>query len=284
MSSPPFISIVIPTLHSLVIDQTLASLRNQTYDLARCEVIVVGQDKHQLVIEDELIRFDRTATPLAPAAARNRGILQARGEVIAFLDADCIAAPDWLSVLDERYQDPAVCVVGGSVDFDRNRYWAFADNVSMFYDYMTSAPGHTRTLLPSLNLSARRMVFDRVGLFDERYPHPSGEDADLTIRMRRAGFVLHFEPRAVVYHQPPRHRPVDLLRHSFFQGRYSTKVDPRYAAQEGLPWPLRTRLGLILGAPLLAAAATIRIFLPRRDFGAIGSFCLPSTCRKSLGA
>ena len=58
---------------------------------------------------------------------------------------------------------------------------------------------------------------------------------------------------------------MDLLRHSFYQGRYSTKVDPRYAAQEGLPWLLRTRAGLVLGAPLLAAGATWRIFVPRQD-------------------
>jgi hypothetical protein len=135
----------------------------------------------------------------------------------------------------------------------------------MFHEYMVDAPGRRRPQLPSLNLSVRRWVLDAVGRFDERYPRPAGEDADLTIRMRQAGLVLWFEPRAVVYHRPPRHRPVELLRHGFYQGRYSTKVDPRYAAQEGLPWPLRTRLGLILFAPLLAAGATWRIFVPRRD-------------------
>lgn len=258
-------SVVIPTLHSPFIDQTLDSLRGQRYDKSCVEVIVVGQDRYDLVREDGLVCFGRSSTPLPPAVARNRGIEQASGDVIAFLDADCLADPNWLAVLAECYRDPKVHVVGGGVDFARDNFWSLADNVSMFHDYVVSSPGRTRSQLPSLNLSARRWVFQEVGYFDERYPRPAGEDADLTIRMRRAGLVLRFEPCAVVYHCPPRHRPMDLLRHSFYQGRYSTKVDPRYAAQEGLPWLLRTRVGLVLGAPLLAAGATWRIFVPRRD-------------------
>lgn len=258
-------TVIIPTLHSPFIDRTLDSLREQRYDLSCVEVIVVGQDRYGLVREDKLVRFDCSPVPLPPAMARNRGIKQASGDVIVFLDADCLASTTWLAVLAERYKDPGVYVVGGAVDFSRDHYWSLADNVSMFHEFMVGSPGRKRSQLPSLNLSARQSVFSEVGIFDERYPRPAGEDANLTIRMRKAGFELHFEPRAVVYHHPSRHRPVDMLRHSFYQGRYSTKVDSRYAVQEGLPWPLRTRLGLVLLAPLLAAGATGRIFIPRRD-------------------
>jgi glycosyltransferase involved in cell wall biosynthesis len=259
------VSVLIPNLHSPIVDRTLESLQRQTYRLAGVEVIVVGMDKYGIVHEDELVHHHRTEHPTSPAVARNLGIKAAHGEVLCFVDADCVADPNWLAALTERYADPSVHVVGGAVDFARDNYWSLADNVSMFHDYMVDSPGRRRNQLPTLNLSARRKVFDKVGLFDERYPRPAGEDADLTIRMRKAGFELHFEPRAVVHHYPLRGRPADLLRHSFYQGRYSTKVDPRYAAQEGLPWPLRTRVGLILCMPLLAAGATWRIFVRRRD-------------------
>ncbi len=258
-------TVVIPTLNSPLIDQTIGSLHSQFYDLSLVEVIVVGQDKYNLVREDALVRFIRSPIPLSPAAARNVGIREASGEIIAFIDADCLADPMWLTKLAERYEDATVHVVGGAVDFARDNYWTTADNISMFHDYMVGSPIRRYTQLPSLNLSARRWVFEKVGYFDERYPRPAGEDADLTIRMRRAGFVLHFEPGAVVYHCPSRRNLIDLLHHGFYQGRYSAKVDPRYATQEGLPWPLRTKLGLLLCAPLLAAGATWRIFIPRRD-------------------
>lgn len=259
------VSIIVPNLHSPIIDRTLESLRQQTYGLAGVEVIVVGMDKYGMVHEDALVHHHRTEHPTSPAVARNLGIKAAHGEVLCFIDADCVADPNWLAALMAKYTDPSIHIVGGAVDFTHDDYWSLADNISMFHDYMVNSPGRKRDQLPSLNLSARRWVFDKVGFFDERYPRPAGEDADLTIRMRKAGFVLNFEPRTVVYHCPPRHRPMDLLRHSFYQGRYSTKVDPRYAAQEGLPWLLRTRVGLVLGAPLLAAGATWRIFVPRRD-------------------
>lgn len=259
------VSVIIPNLNSPVIGRTLQSLRQQTYGLAGVEIIVVGMDEQGLVREDESVRHHRTEYPTPPAVARNLGIQAAHGQVLCFIDADCVADPDWLAALMARYADPSVHVVGGAVDFAYGDYWSLADNVSMFYSYMVDSPGWRRNQLPSLNLSARRRVFEEVGFFDERYPRPAGEDADLTIRMRRAGFVLHFEPCAVVHHHPPRHRPVDLLRHSLYQGRYSTKVDPRYAGREGLPWPLRTRVGLLLFMPLLAAGATWRIFASRHD-------------------
>lgn len=259
-------TVIIPVLHSPVVHQTLDSLREQRYDLSQVEVIVVGQDKFGLVGEDSLVRFDRSSEPLAPAVARNRGIEQASGDVIAFLDSDCVASPDWLMVLAECYQDPAVHVVGGAVDFARDNYWTLSDNVSMFHDYMVGSLRGKRSQLPSLNLSARRRVFDEVGCFDERYPRPAGEDADLTIRMRRSGFDLHFEPRAVVYHHPPRHRFVDLLCHSFYQGKYSTKVDPRYVGtSDSLPFLLRWRLSLVLAAPVLAAGVVARVYGQHRE-------------------
>ncbi|HWQ83603.1 MAG TPA: hypothetical protein VN363_03500, partial [Anaerolineales bacterium] len=97
--------------------------------------------------------------------------------------------------------------------------------------------------------------------FDERYPRPAGEDADITIRLRNAGYRLEFEPRAVVTHSPPRHHFSDMLRHSYYQGMYSTKVDPRYAKDEGLPGVLRSRAGLILAAPVLALLVSGGIFI-----------------------
>jgi hypothetical protein len=114
-------------------------------------------------------------------------------------------------------------------------------------------------LLPSLNFAIRRQVFEKVGGFDERYPKPSGEDADLSIRLRKSGFYLEFDPTAVVVHNPPRHRLVDLLRHGYYQGKYSTKVDPRYAQEDGLPRLVRTRVGLILFSPLLAVGSLYRM-------------------------
>jgi cellulose synthase/poly-beta-1,6-N-acetylglucosamine synthase-like glycosyltransferase len=255
-----FITVIIPNLHTPSVGGAMRALEQQAFDRASFEVIVVGMDKFGLVQESDGVRFDRSERPLSPAQARNRGARQARGEVLAFTDADCLPSPEWLAILAERFSDPEVNVVGGSVEFGNSNYWMLADNLSMFYEYLAIHPVGERQQLPSLNLAIRRSVFAEVGGFDERYPRPSGEDADLTIRLRKLGYRLHFEPRAVVIHSPLRNRLADLLRHGYYQGKYSTKMDPRYAAEEGLPWPLRTRWGVILSAPWLGAAVTLRIF------------------------
>lgn len=253
-------SIVIPNLNSSVVDRTINSLENQVFDKDQFEVIVVGMDRPGLVKESPLVRFNRFNSPLSPAQARNEGAACSTGDIIAFIDADCVAAPEWLSVFGERFKDPNVAVVGGGIEFEKKNYWMISDNLSMFNEYLALHPAGERRQLPSLNLAIRRSIFIELGGFDERYPRPSGEDADLTIRLRYKGYCLNFEPDAVIHHLPPRDSFRDLLRHAYYQGQYSTKMDPRYSATESLPGLFHTRAGVLLFAPFLAAASTLRIY------------------------
>lgn len=253
-------SVIIPNLHSPVVDRTIASLEQQNFDPSKYEIVVVGMDKHGLVQESERVRFIRTPQPLSPARARNLGATQTEGEILAFIDADCVAHPDWLQVIASRFEDPEVQVLGGGVEIEARNYWTLADNLALFYEYLAIHSPGTRQILPSLNFILRRQVFSKLEGFNVKYPFPAGEDADLTLRLRQAGYTLHFEPRALVHHQPPRTRLVDLLRHSFLIGRYSTKVDPRYSKEKGsLGWVGHPAM-LILLSPLLASGVTTRVF------------------------
>ena len=255
------LTVVVPNDNSPVVDQTIASIEQQTLSPQAYDVVIVGRDAPGRVRVSERVHHDRSEHRLNPAQARNRGAAQSRAEVVVFLDADCIARPDWLAGLAKRFADPQVNVVGGGVEFGTDNYWAVADNLNMFHEFLASLPSGQRRLLPSLNFAIRRTVFLQVGGFDERYPRAAGEDADLSMRLCQQGQVLWFEPCAVVRHMPPRHRLVDLLRHAYYQGQYSVKVDPRYIGPDGLAWPWRTRAGLLAGAPLLAVGATLRLFL-----------------------
>jgi hypothetical protein len=215
-------------------------------------------DKYGLVKENAIVRFDRTEHPLSAAKARNRGAQRAAGDVLVFMDADCTARPDLLNVYHDRFQNTEVAVVGGGVKFSSQNYWALADNLSMFHDYLASSPAELKPQLPSLNLAIRRNVFFSIGGFDER--RPFSEDADLTIRLKQQGIHLNFEPRATIFHNPSRNTLSDLWKHAYYQGMYSTKVDPRYIDVEGLPVIFRTSLGLILGSPVLAVATALKMF------------------------
>ncbi len=260
------LSVIIPNLHSPIIDRTLESIRQQTYGLDTLEVIVVGMDKHRLVCEDSLVRHLRTESPAPPAIARNLGMKAAQGNIFCFTDADCVADPDWLDVLMERYSDPSVHVIGGGIAFPHDNYWTVCDNLSWFHDVLASAPAGTRPYLPTLNLSLRREVVEQVGGMDESFPWPAGEDTEWTTRIRLAGYALHFEPKAVIYHHHPRNTLKQILKHAYYFGYNSVKVDPRYADALRTPLFMRHSLFVLLLAPLLAAVATGRVLANTRHY------------------
>jgi GT2 family glycosyltransferase len=260
-----FFSVIIPDLHTPTIDLAIKSLEQQSFDHDKFEVIVVGMDRYQLVQESSLVHFDRSEHPLSPARARNRGALQATGEVLVFMDADCIADVNCLDVYYTCFQNPNIDVVGGGIKFDRRNYWTLADNLSMFHDYLAESLPGEKSQLPSLNLAIRHIVFNDIGGFDEKYPLPAGEDADLTIRLRQHGHQLFFEPKAIVVHHPPRNRLVDIFRHGYNQGLYSAKVDPRYSGGEGLPRIFTHPVLLIICAWFLALVVTLKIFIKQPE-------------------
>jgi GT2 family glycosyltransferase len=260
--SPPRFSVIIPCLNEPAVDRTIAALIAQDFQPEHFEIILVGMDLLGRMPEDRTVRFERTDQPLTPSAARNRGARLAAFEILSFLDADCIPESDWLGKLAQVFRNPAVSVVGGGVLLDGRSPWETADNLAMFHESLSIRPPGRRAQLASLNMAIRADVFNQAGGFDERYVQ--GEDSDLSFRLRRLGYPLYFEPSAAVSHFSGHHSLKKVLMHHMNQGRYSTKMDFRHAADNSLPWPFRSRLMVLVGSPLLAAAATFRLYAASR--------------------
>jgi GT2 family glycosyltransferase len=97
----PFVSVIIPHLNQPgFLDRCLTALAGQSYGGDRFEVIVVDNGSHELPqwASERGATLLREAVP-GPGPARNRGVAASRGEVLAFIDADCLAAPDWLRAM-----------------------------------------------------------------------------------------------------------------------------------------------------------------------------------------
>jgi GT2 family glycosyltransferase len=152
------------------------------------------------------------------SGARNSGLAVARGEVIAFLDDDACAAPDWLEHLLAAYTDGSVIGVGGAIDpawvagrpagFPQEFDWV----VGCSYAGLPDQPAPVRNLIGA-NMSIRRSVFDTVGGFSSGIGRvgqlPVGcEETELCIRARQSipGAEFLFEPRARVTHSVPASR------------------------------------------------------------------------------
>jgi GT2 family glycosyltransferase len=195
------VSVIIPSLNAPTIGRALAAVAAQTQNPV--EIIVVGRDEAGTLTGFPGVRFIDTGRPVCAARARNMGMQAAEGDLFLLLDADCIPRPDWLKRHVARHE-AGERVAGGAVALQGSNYWAQSDNISMFHEFVPQHPPGERFLLPTLNLSVRREVFDAVGGMDESFPGAAAEDADWTIRIRRAGYRLFFDPAAVVAHAPAR--------------------------------------------------------------------------------
>ncbi len=253
------ISVVIPCLNAPLIDQVVAALYQQTAREQIAEIIVVGQDRTGRVPAS--VRFVATPRPLPAAAARNLGARQAQGELLLFLDADCIAAPDLLAQLLECYRQ-GQSVVGGSVALEPDNYWVLCDNLLVFGPFLATAPAGERRYLPSLNLSLRRSLFLELGGFDERFPGAAGEDIDFSLRLRERGHPLWFEPRARIYHRPQRSSAQAIWQHLRSFGRVHVRLQQmhRGRAAPRLGMHLRPWSGAIIAAAPLLALADVLLF------------------------
>ena len=206
---PPFVSVVVPTRNRhTALARCLVSLANQEYLATRLEIIVAndgGLPIPQALTEPLRDRVALSVIPVpygGPAAARNAGVAQSHGDVLAFIDDDCIAHPGWVRALVARLALHAEAAVGGQVinALIDNRYARASHHLIAFlYRYYHEQGRGTLPFFTTNNLGVSRNTFSRVGGFDPTYPFAS-EDRDWSDRLRYMGGALIYAPDAVVEH------------------------------------------------------------------------------------
>jgi GT2 family glycosyltransferase len=195
-----------------------------------------------------------TPTLISPAQARNLGAALTETELLCFLDDDVLILGDVPRILASVFVAPHIVACGAIIhDHPHNDSWHCA------FHRMAMAPQHHTSarrippILASMALMVRRSVFVEVGGFDATFTQPAGEDADLSLRLRRHGVIMTL-PQAQVCH---------LLQPTGWWGvtqrcwRYGT-VWPRVRrhnphATAYIPFPaLVSAMLLAIGAPVLA--------------------------------
>jgi len=167
------------------------------------------------------------------SGARNTGIAEAKGAIVAFLDDDALPEPDWVEQLLTPYADAAVMAVGGKAvpawpDRRPDHLVAELDwVVGCTYQGMPVDTADVRNAT-GCNMSMRRSVFDVAGTFDESIGRigkiPLGcDETELCIRLaqRIPGARVVYEPRALVHHRvtEPRTTWHYLRTRSYAEGR-----------------------------------------------------------------
>ncbi|MFQ5665353.1 MAG: glycosyltransferase [Candidatus Binatia bacterium] len=182
------------------IDACLASLRALRHP--DYEVIVVNDGSTDRTLEiaqryREVRIFSQPNKGLG--AARNVGIANATGEIVAFTDADCVVDPDWLTYLAYKFTQGYIAAGGPNLP---------PPEASRTAACVAASPGGpTHVLLdeevaehiPGCNMAFLKTALDEIGGFDPTY-RTAGDDVDLCWRLQNLDHAIGFSPAAMVWH------------------------------------------------------------------------------------
>jgi glycosyltransferase involved in cell wall biosynthesis len=253
-------SIIIPSLNSPLVAQVVEQIREQDGFRPQDEVIVVGRDDQGVLDRHLAIRFIDTGRPVSAPEARNIGIEAAAGDLLLFIDSDCLPQAGWLAAHRSAHE-AGHKVVGGGVLPTGDGYWHLVYNLTMFHEIFSTAPAGERPFLPTLNLSVERPVIEEVGTLDTTLKR--SQDLDWTTRMFEAGYTPFFWPQAAVRHEHNRRTMRQVWQDAATIGSYASQVRLRHQVTLHTPSFLRSRLLTLLLSPLVALFVTLRIIARR---------------------
>ncbi len=273
----PRLSIIICTYNrEKFLRDSLESIARQTADLAAYELVIVNNnstDATDAICRNFLAQHpDLRATYVIEkqqglSYARNRGIREAQGQFITYIDDDAIAEPEFVErILAFFHEHPEAVAVGGKVlaRFEsRPPAWNNPYSASLFFSHYDKGDRlfqyNGKGYPIGCNMTFRRDFFDRHGAFDTELGRKGkgglgGEEKELFGRLIRAGLPYYYDPRQVVHHQIDDFRQEYPYTHKLARGLgYSHR---RLYCSHGFSWSCLRALLLILaklGAAILLA-------------------------------
>ncbi len=194
------ISVVIASFRSKdTIERCLNSLTNQTEEPLEVIVVDSGDDGAASLIRQKFpqVRLLTSLNRKYPGDARNLGVPCTTGEIVAFLDADCVAPRDWVQQIRLAHQGPEHLIGGAFDNGNPINAVSWAAYFCELSQWMPAGEPRYMAEVPSGNLSFKRWVFDRFGPFLE---NTYCSDSVFNWRAQAAGFPPKFVPSIRVSH------------------------------------------------------------------------------------
>ena len=219
------VSIIIPARNEeRMIGRCLQSLAEMSFSRDRFEVILVDNGSTDRTVEVVESFHDRlnlrvlSQKGVRISALRNLGAREARGSILAFLDADCLAPMDWLQRIAELAPGDGLGVVGAHYLLPENSSWVG----KTWHRYQEAARSGAVSHVPAGDLIMRREDFLRLNGFDESIQ--TNEDYELCERVRAAGMAVRAFPEIGVVHLGTAQSLRVFFRKQAWHGTHVVKV------------------------------------------------------------
>jgi GT2 family glycosyltransferase len=210
----PSFSVVIPTYQRCeTLARVLDALAGQR-EAPEFEVVVVDDGSADRT--PELLQGYRPPYPFrfrsqknaGPAAARNRGVEEARGERILFLGDDTVPEPSLLSVHARAHGErpgERVAVLGYTTWPEERRVTPFLHHINEYglqfgYGLIEDPEAVPFNFFYTSNISIARALLFEADLFDTTFPHAAWEDIEIAYRLTRKGMRILYRPEAIARH------------------------------------------------------------------------------------
>ncbi|MFH0970334.1 MAG: glycosyltransferase [Candidatus Diapherotrites archaeon] len=257
------VSVIIPAYNA---EKTLPScvdaLLQQT--VLPDEIILVddGSTDHTTIIAESystIILIKQTNQ--GPAKARNNGAKHAKGDIIFFLDSDCVPEKNFIHEMLLPFHDEKVVGVQGAYRTRQQSWVARFDQLDIEYRYTHLQRAKKMDWIGSYAAAYHRKTFIAEKGFDETFPRASGEDAELSYRLSEKGMKLVFSPTAIVYHTHPA-TLLHYLKVKFFRAYWRTRMyvkHPEKSIHDSYT-PQELKAGFFMGAFFLLEILLLGLF------------------------
>lgn len=202
MSGLPNVTVIVPVYNAeKFIGKLLYRLSGQDYPAEKLEIIIVDNgstDDTKALAAEYPFKILEENKIQSSYAARNKGIENAAGEVLAFTDADCQPLESWVSQGVDALIKSRADIAAGKVEFIYSQKPTAAEIFDSITHMQIESEVIEKGVAPTANLFVKREMFEKIGKFNSFVK--SGGDMQWTAKAAKAGFKLIYSSEAVVKH------------------------------------------------------------------------------------
>lgn len=235
------LSVIVPTYNQAqILPKSIHAIFHQTLSLTQYELLLINDgssDETEIIVEGLARKYPFryfTQANRGPAAARNKGIKEARNEVVVLIQDDMIATPNLLAEhlrFHKLYPQEKIAVVGFTtwsreIKITPFMHWLEHGGPQFDYDRIKGQLEVDHLAFYTCNLSLNRQFLLKNGLFDESF-YVAGstayEDIELGWRLQKKGLKILYNSQAIAYHYHPKTLK-SVCQRRFFEGELSHKL------------------------------------------------------------